>query len=243
MNPSKIIYIITMGWTLIIFGGITYLLTKKQEFILINGFDKRPEEEKQYLEESGYLTALGKVFKLSFWVFAVTFVLGLLPIPYAFEISISLFIVILLFGLVWVQRFEVPHKRKKMTWIMSSIAVGTVAFIGGISALGYMDNGFIVEDGKFEITGMYGVEWKLSDIDEVEMFDTLPEIISKTDGFATSNLLKGKFILEKPYKKGRLFIQNRDAPILCVTKGKDHIFISRKDPEETLQIYKKLQEK
>lgn len=240
MNTGTIIYLLLMGWTLIIYGGLTYLFAKKKDYMLLSGFHKRPEEEQEYLKESGYLDAIGKLFTITFWIFAATFILGLLPIPFGFEIGISIFTILLFGGLVWIQRYEVPHKRRKMTWIMGSISGGTLLFIGIIIAVGYIENDINVDEETFEITGMYGVEWDIDAIQHVELLEEMPEVIARTNGISSSNLQKGRFKLEEPYGTGVLFVQrNEDADVLYIATEEEYVMISR-DAEETRDIYEKL---
>ncbi|HLR51438.1 MAG TPA: DUF3784 domain-containing protein [Candidatus Avamphibacillus sp.] len=241
MDKGKIIYIFVMGWSLLIYGGLTYLIAKKKDYTLISGFNNRSKEEQEYLHESGYLEATGKLLTITFWMFFATFVLGLLPIPFGFGIGIAIFLITLLGGMVWVQRYEVPHKRKKMTWITGSISVGTLLFIITITAVGYMDNDINVSEDMFEITGMYGIEWNTEDIEIVELLDKLPEVHLKTNGFATGNLLKGRFRLEDPYGSGLLFIhKNSDSKVLFVATNDEYVMINKKNANETEEIYEQL---
>ena len=241
MSTGKLIYIITMGFTLISFGGITYLFKKKKDFSLLSGYSNRPEEEKQYLQESGYLKAMSNVFFTSFWIILVTFIVGLFPIPWAFEIGLSVFIIYLMIGFIWVQRYEVPHKRKKMYWLSGILSGGTLIFIAVIATLGFIDNNdFHIHEDTFEISGMYGVEWDLEDIEKVQLLDELPEVIMRTNGFAMSNVLKGKFNLEEPYGSGLLFIQGDEKPYLAIITEDSYIIMNRKESEETIQLYDEL---
>lgn len=241
MDAGKIIYIIFMGFTLATFGGITYLFKKVKDYSLLSGFSNRPEEEQEYLKKSGYLTAIGNVFYISFIILLITFIGGLFPIPWAFEIGMGAFILYLMGGFVWVQRYEVPHKRKKMFWIYGVISGGTIIFIIIILSLGFINNNdMYVHEETFEITGMYGDEWSLEEIEKVELIDELPEIKMKTDGFAMTNILKGKFKLEEPYGNSLLFIHGENKPYLAILTEENSIFINRKDSEETIDIYEKL---
>lgn len=237
MNTGTLIYIITMGWSLLIIGGLTYLLVKKKDYTLISGFSKRSDKEKEYLAKSGYLDALSKLLHISFWIFFITFILGLLSVPYGMEIGLVVFVLVLMIGIIFVQRYEVPHKRKKMLWIMSIISAATILFIGIIVGIGYMENEIKVENDTFTITKMYGVEWDIADIHIVELLEEHPNVISKTDGFATSGILKGRFVLEKPYGKGKLFIQNKSGPFLYIETKEEYVIISRKDPADTEELY------
>lgn len=55
MSTGTMIYIITMGFSLCIFGGITYLMNKTGDFSILNGFSNRPEDEKEYLQKMAIL--------------------------------------------------------------------------------------------------------------------------------------------------------------------------------------------
>src|SRR5690625_3916882 len=145
-----------MGWTLIIHGGITYMFAKKKDFSLLSGFANRPEEEKNYLMESGYLHSIGKLFSITFWLFLITFIIGLFTTPHAFGIGLGVFMITLFAGLIWIQRYEVPHKRKKMTWIMSIISASSIIIIAVVAGTAFIGNDVYVEESTFEITGPYG---------------------------------------------------------------------------------------
>lgn len=240
MESSTIIFIIAMGWALIIYGGITYLIVKKKEYSLISGFLNRPKEEQEYLIKNGYMEAMGRFFKITFYLFALAFLLGLLPIPYGFEVGITIFLLVLLVGMVWLQKYELPKKRKKMYWVTSSISIALFAFISGITIYGFSGNKVMIHNGTFEVSGMYGIEWKIADIESVELLDELPKVITKSNGFATSELLKGRFRLEDPYAGGLLFIKEKKAPYLYITTNSDYLILNRDDPKETLQLYKEL---
>ncbi|MBU5465931.1 DUF3784 domain-containing protein [Virgibacillus sp. MSJ-26] len=241
MDKGKLIYILTMGWTLVIYGGLTYLFAKKKDYMLLSGFHRRPEEEQEYLQKSGYLDAMGKLLTITFWIFVAVFILGLLPIPYGFELGIGIFLIALLGGMVWVQRYEVPHKRKKKTWITASISGASLLFIIGAIGYGYLDNDVQVNHDTFEITGSYGVEWKIDTIESVKLLDALPKVKMKTNGFAPGNLLKGKFRLEEPYGTGRLFIDKKaDTPVLYVATQDDYVMINRKNKNDIDDMYRKL---
>ncbi|MCR2822236.1 DUF3784 domain-containing protein [Lederbergia panacisoli] len=240
MSTGTIIFIIAMGWALIIYGGLTYLIVKKKEYSLISGFLNRPKEEQEYLIHNGYIEALGKIFKITFYLFAATFLAGLLPIPYGFEIGIAIFIIVLLGGIIWVQKFEVPHKRKKMYWITGGIMAVTIALIGGLTIAGMGDNEVKVNHESLEISGMYGVKWPVEDIMSVELLDELPEVIMKSNGFASAGQLKGHFQLEEPYGSGLLFVNGKNSPYLYVATKKDFLILNRKNSEDTINIYESL---
>lgn len=242
LKTSTIIYLIAMGWALLIHGGLTYLIVKKKEYSLISGFSNRPKEEQETLIKNGFIDAMGRFLTISFYLFAVTFVAGLLPIPYAFEVGMTIFIVYLLGGLVWMQKYEVPHKRKKMYWTTGILAFITLGIVGGLTVASMLENEVTIEQHQLKISGMYGDEWPIEDVKSVKLLDELPEVIVKTNGFATEGQLKGRFRLEEPYGSGQLFVKGKTGPFLYISTKKECIILNRADPEETQNLYQSLTE-
>ncbi|MGP4060689.1 DUF3784 domain-containing protein [Halobacillus sp. H74] len=240
IDTGRIVFIIVMGWSLIIYGGLTYLVVKKKEYGLLSGFGSRPEEEKEILIYNGYINALGKLLKYTFYLLVLSFLLGLSSVPFGFEVSIGIFSIVLMVGIVWVQRYEVPRKRKKMVWITGIISAATFMFICGLTVLGFMENEVIITEESFEVSGMYGVEWPMEEITSVELLDTMPEIIVKTNGFAAAGQLKGRFRLEDPYNGILLFVQKNEGPFLYVSSKDDHLILSRDESSRTKEIYESL---
>lgn len=240
---AKIGLIILLGWVAIILGGLTYLVKKKKDATLISGFSNRTKEEQEYLKQSGYIEAVGNYLLISFIIFLATYILWIFSVPYSMEVGLSILLIVVLAGMIWLQRYEVPHKRKKMYWITGSITAVLVCFLVGLTYVGLKENQVTVEDGKFVVSGMYGVEWDLEDVEEVKLLDELPRVIVKTNGFATEGHLKGRFRLESPYEGGLLFVRVKDgSPYLYVeTKDGDYVILNRSDGKETERLYKQLQ--
>lgn len=240
MTKGLLIFLIVMGWTLLITGGIAYLILKKKEYGLISGFGNRPKEEQEYLIENGYIDKIGKVLLYTFYSMILVVVLVIFRVPYGMEIGFGLLLVTVLGGLVYVQRFEVPHKRKKYTWIYGLLSVVSIGLIVGGYIIGNLDNDVTVEEGQFIINGMYGIEWDIQEIEEVELLDKLPKVLSKKDGFNTETIQKGNFELEEPYGKGKLFIKGEEGPFLFVKKKEDYVLLNREDSQETKNLYEVL---
>lgn len=240
MSTGKLIYIITMGWTLIIHGGITYMFAKKQDFSLLSGYANRPEEEKAFLMKSGYLRAIAKLFALTFWLFLLTFIIGLFSMSHAFGIGLGVFIITLFVGLIWIQRYEVPHKRKKMTWIMSIISAASIIIVVAVAGTAFIENDVSIEDHTFKITGPYGVEWPVSEIESVEKLDELPKILFRSNGISAANRKTGHFKLEEPYGKGLLFIDSDTDAYLYIKTNEEFLILNRKDPNDVNAIYNEL---
>ncbi|MGN8645741.1 DUF3784 domain-containing protein [Gracilibacillus sp. HCP3S3_G5_1] len=230
-----------MGWALLIFGGLTFLIVKQKDYFLISGFANRPKEEQEYLKQNGFIDALGKLLICAFILFAVSFILGLFSVPFGFEIGLAVFTIVLLTGTIWIQRYEVPHKRKKNYWILGSVWAVTFLFLIGLSVYSLSENEIAVEEDHLIISGMYGNEVSFSDIEQVVKMNQFPEVIVRINGFAMNNRLKGKFQIAGYSETVTLFISGDSTAYLVVKTKEDTIIFNRDTETELDRLYQQLQ--
>lgn len=240
MSKSTIIFIITMGFTLIIHGGLTYLVVKLKNYSLINGFNNRPLEEQEQLIKNGYPQAIGKLLLYTFYILFVSVILGIFQVPYGFEVGLAIFLIVLLGGIIYIQKYDLPSKRKKTTLWTIIFSVITFLFIGLTIFVGFQDNKVEITEDELIISGNYGESWKLAEIEEIALLEALPEVEMRTNGFAAAGRLMGNFRLEEPYGRGKLFVYKNHAPFLFLKNEESYIIINRKDPEETITLYNEL---
>src|SRR5690625_7569589 len=93
-----------------------------------------------------------------------------------------------------------------MTWIISLISATSIIIIAVAVGVAFIGNDVHVEDNIFEITGPYGVEWDISDIESVEKLNQLPEILYRSDGIAAANQQVDRLQLQEPYGNRRLHL-------------------------------------
>lgn len=243
MDAGMIAFFVAMGFALIVHGGLWYLIVKKKRYELISGFALRPKEEQELLMENGYVEATGKLLFYSWWLLFIAVLAYIFRLPYVFEIGLAVFLVFLLGGTIYIQRYEVKRKRKKYIWLTSGIAVAVIALIVVLGYYGFRENEVVVQPGKLIVMGEYGEEWSTRDIEEVQLLKELPEVVFKANGFAAYGRLKGEFVLEKPYGRGKLFIVKSSSPYLYV-KRRDgaYIMLNRRTPEETKELFQALQQ-
>ena len=112
-----------------------------------------------------------------------------------------------------------------------------VALIMGVAAYSFMPTKVIVEKDTVRFTGMYGFEMKSSDIANVELADTIPEIAVRANGLSIGGISKGHFKLEQ-YGKCRLFMHSSRGPYLIITdKSGERTLICYKDSSVTKAYY------
>ena len=90
----------------------------------------------------------------------------------------------------------------------------------------------------FEITGLYGDEWKVEDIEKIELLNEMPIVTYKENGFGMSNLSKGYFHVEA-YGSSLLFIRN-GGPYLLIELKDEIIFINGENSEQTQSWYEQI---
>ncbi len=234
-----IIFVIVMGWTLLIMGGITYLLYKQKDYSLISGFSNRPEEEQEYLIENGYMEAIKRMMLHSTLILALLLVLGVLSVPYALEVGFAVFICYILGYTVQLQKYEVPHKRKRGYWITGSIALLVVGGITALTVYAFIPNQVTITEGHLEISGMYGGEWTQEEIQEVTLLEEMPPVNVRVNGFAMTNLSKGKFRVEG-YGTALLFLRGDARPVLYVSTEDEEIFMNGEDEGQVRGWYEEL---
>ncbi|WP_411954293.1 DUF3784 domain-containing protein [Alkalibacillus sp. S2W] len=239
MSEGMIIYSIVMGFTLIIMGGLTFLVYKRNDFTLINGFANRSKEEQQQLIQNGYTDAIKRYLLHTFIILLATFIVGFLPIPYGMEIGFSILLLYSLVGIVWIQRYEIESKRKRGYWITGSIAVVLIVGITGLTIWAFQPNQVTITDTQFNVSGLYGVEWSQSDIEEVQLLEEMPDVLIRTNGFAIQNLAKGHFRVDQ-YGSARLFLRGDHEPILYIATKHEQLFINHEDNDTVHKWYETL---
>nr|WP_243864159.1 DUF3784 domain-containing protein [Alkalibacillus almallahensis] len=220
-------------------GGLTFLVYKRNDFTLINGFANRSQEEQQQLIQNGYTDAIKRYLLHTFIILLATFIVGFFPIPYGMEIGFSILLLYSLIGIVWIQRYEIESKRKRGYWITGSIAVVFIVGIIGLTIWSFQPNQVTITEEQFTVSGLYGVEWAQSDIEEVRLLEDMPEVLIRTNGFAIQNLAKGHFHVDQ-YGSARLFLRGDHKPILYVSTENEQLFINHENEKTVREWYNSL---
>ncbi|WP_421750507.1 DUF3784 domain-containing protein [Croceimicrobium sp.] len=112
-----------------------------------------------------------------------------------------------------------------------AIAALLVCIIGVSTLLIYGDQNvdFVIQDQEVHISGMYGEEFKLEDIESFRLVDELPAISHRMNGFAMDPVFKGYF-RTKSGDKVKLLVQSKESPLLYIQlkNGQEIYFV----PEE-----------
>ncbi|WP_404461463.1 DUF3784 domain-containing protein [Sutcliffiella horikoshii] len=225
----------------LIFLLIGWAIVKKEAYGLISSFRSRPKEEQEELIQNGYPQKTGKLLIGTAIVLLIMLPLLFTSFPYAMEVQIGVMVVLLLGGFIYLSKYEVQKKRKKSYIISTSIAVVTFSFLFVVSYLGFQEAELTLKENSFEISGVYGDEWRFEDITQVDLVEEMPEVLLRTNGYGMQSISKGHFKV-KDYGSSLLFIYKGHSPYLLIKTNDDTIFINAKDAEKTKDWYYQLVE-
>lgn len=146
-------------------------------------------------------------------------------------------IFLLLFYLFYMQGRVSPRMKRK-----SRIYGGflLVVFLGVVALPLFRGTTVCYEQDTLCISGLYGEEIPRSEIRQVSLERTLPEITWRSNGFAAGSVKKGHFRTADG-RNVKLFLESDKAPFLHIrtTDGKD-IYLNSSDGEEMRTLYRKI---
>ncbi|OSY86860.1 hypothetical protein WH52_14360 [Tenacibaculum holothuriorum] len=97
-----------------------------------------------------------------------------------------------------------------------------------------------ISDNKVIIFGMYGLELPISNIENIQLSDTIPEIITKTNGFNSGNVKKGYFDL-KYFGESHLLINSGNPPYLIISaKNAKKVILNLENAKETKRLFNEI---
>ena len=128
------------------------------------------------------------------------------------------------------QNLNTKHK-KTISYMLS----GVLIFAIGIVGIGYMDNELILEDGRLEITGLYGTEIPLSDIQLIELTEKRPSLQRRINGYSFGSRKKG-FFRTNDGERIKAIINSNVCPWILITKksGEKIYFSSNGKSNQTI---------
>ncbi|WP_339149449.1 MULTISPECIES: DUF3784 domain-containing protein [unclassified Sutcliffiella] len=225
----------------LIFLVIGWAILKKEAYGLISSFRSRPKSEQEELIKKGYPQKTGKMLLVTGIVLLALLPLLLTSFPYALEMHIGVMVIMLLGGFIYVSKYDLPSKRKRSYIISILIAVITVGTLAVVFFLGIQEPKMTFNEDTFVISGVYGGEWKYSELTHIEIVDEMPEVTLRTNGYGTPSISKGHFRV-KDVGKSLLFIYKGNSPYIFIETERDKIFINSKSAGQTKDWYDLLKE-
>jgi len=110
-----------------------------------------------------------------------------------------------------------PEKEQKTIRIALYVLVFISVTIFGIFFWALTPNKLILNNDSIEISGIYGENILLSDIQSISLNQTLPNIKRKTNGFALQSIKKGYFKTADD-EKIKLILNSLEVPCLLIER-------------------------
>jgi len=220
--------------------GIGFLV--KSTPSLIAGYNTMSDDKKKNVD----IVGLSTYMRNSLIIIGLSIIAGY----YLFKwigfavIADSMILIVTIIGVLIMvinaQRFDKNKdkiKRAKLTYII----LGLVAvFVIGLFTYGYSPSKVDISNNMIKLSGMYGFEMNVSELDNVELSDMIPDIKTRTNGFSSGEVKKGFFNLDK-FGKTRLLISSNKSPYVIMTNNnKDKIIVNFKDKSETEKLFKEI---
>ena len=126
--------------------------------------------------------------------------------------------------------------------LIGSIISVLILVITGVCILLYFSNKpteYTLQNGFLNISGMYGQDIPLYEINSLEMKETMPKVLLKTNGSALRNIYKGYFKIEY-LGKTKLFLDVSKPPFIFLWCKTQIIILNCNDREKTKMFYEKL---
>ena len=227
------------GASLIILG----FLVKKYPN-LIAGYNTMSARDKAKVDIDGLSTMmrntfiiLGVLVALSYPLMAL-FVLEQHVLGAVITISIFGCFIMVLLAQTFKDRTQKSKKIKTVRIVfIAFIFIALATLIFGFLWYGTKAPDISISSNKISVTGLYATSVKVKSI---ELVDSIPKILLRTNGFSYGGILKGSFKLEE-YGVSKLFLLAIKGPYIVVkTDAKKLIIINRQSKEETQDLFTKL---
>lgn len=93
-----------------------------------------------------------------------------------------------------------------------------------------------IEQNSLVIDGSYGQTVLISDLQEIQLIDTLPVIERRTNGSATGEMLRGYFQLSQ-VGTALLYLDRENPPFILLTTKVDKIYLNLETAEQTRELF------
>ncbi|SKC00125.1 protein of unknown function [Parapedobacter luteus] len=213
----------------VLFVAIGFIVTEKNAKYLLSGYNTMNKEDRKKVDIKSYIP-----YFRNFHVFlGISFlVLGTVLTYFVSENAGGIFLTV--YPIIAYIYFYTNSKYSKGLggkWNKTGVVIliGTLLFVVGLLGYGYKENRITFDSESVSFQGSYGETLTKAEIKSIELVSQLPEITSKTNGFALGTINKGYFKTRNG-EIVKLILNSDNKPFILFTKadGKK-IYYSAKD--------------
>ncbi|RFC53410.1 DUF3784 domain-containing protein [Brumimicrobium aurantiacum] len=220
----------------ILFLGIAFILTPKNAGLLLAGYNTMSDEEKEKFDLHSFIS----FFKRFHIILAFTLlIVGLSIHQFGNALYSGIFTVCypILAYIYFILKSSKYHdslsKRRNKAGVF--ILLGVLIFTLVLMFLGLRENKLTIHTDRIEISGMYSVDLKLSEIESFQLIHKKPETSAKINGYALGGIYKGYFKLVDG-EKVKLLLNSSKLPIVVIhlKNGKEIYYSAKEKSNEKL---------
>lgn len=225
-----------------------FLIKYKKAYWLISGYNTMSAEKKKNVDIEGLANLAANIcFVIAAIIFTAFIFLFFKIVPVAL-IIFALLLPVIIYTLINAQKYDMnarnsEGKMKTQTkLIIGSIIAFLILCTAGVSVLVYFTAKpaeYTLENGVFKISGMYGQKVPVNEITGLELKETIPEIITRTNGSDIGSKKKGHFKL-KDIGSVKLFTDVSKPPFIYIKSNSDNIILNCEDGTKTRDLYERL---
>jgi hypothetical protein len=244
------VYLFFTGLIIVIlFAAIGFFIKFKKAYWLISGYNTMSAEKKKNVDTEGLGSFMGNALFIMSAIFFISSVLALFGKMAACGIVFAFILPMVVYIIIKAQKYDgntrnAVGKMKTGTKLMiASIIAVLVITTAGVGVLMYFSakpTEYVLQNGILKISGMYGGEIPVDEINSMELKDTLPQILLRTNGSALGTKLKGHFKL-KDVSDAKLFIDTSKPPFIFLKINSKLIILNCDDSLKTEELYKNLE--
>lgn len=115
--------------------------------------------------------------------------------------------------------------QRSATYVVMAILVVVVLGVGSMFFISMQDSRIFLTTRGLEIKGIYGMKISRDDVKDFGVTDSLPDISSRSNGFAGGEFSKGSFRTDDG-RIVKLYINKKSHPYLFIRTTEDEIYFS-----------------
>lgn len=222
----------------VLFIGLGLAVSKFKCYWIIAGYNTASKESQQNVD----VEQLGKhMGRLAYIIAGIIWGTAILSnfIDINMRIVTAILLVIIFGYIIYMQRFDYNPRTKAEKSIIYIVGAVIILISILVFSIGSEPNTIKVVNNKIVISGNYSRTLKMEDVKNIELIETMPKVLSKSNGYSDGKSKKGEFKLEGN-KKGILYIEDKVGPYIKISMDKYDIYINNKDKNTTNDTYNML---
>lgn len=213
-------------------------------YFIISGYNTMSKDKKKNVDVDGLAKLMGNFLFLMSFILFFSGGMNFLAYKLASLISLMMIMPLTILLIIMAQKYNHNHKKKReKTALIAIISVvfGVFVLVSGFLIVATLNPKVELSDEKIEVSGLYKRDIAIADIKSVSLKETMPGVVSKTNGMDVGYSLRGSFKLEGEDNNSTLFVQQNNPPFIHIRTDDRLYIINFKERERTSELYKKIE--